>query len=160
MTPITQAAAIACITLGTGAAAVSVMNEDIPDMTVPEHAWTQGNELNDAAFFIQAVLDNGAEGETDTLVFKDGAFMSMDCQKYCDFGFSDYHTWVAGDVIHFTTVATCPTAPHRVVWYGNVADGEMTVQMSWTTRRWYWTHQITGVARGARLPADASSVPG
>lgn len=160
MTPLTQAAAIACITLGTGAAAVSVMNEDIPDMTVPELAWTQGHELDGASFYIQLVLDNGVEGETDTLAFKDGAFMSMDCETYYNFGFSDYQTWVDGDVIHFTTIATCPKAPHRVVWHGQITDGQITVQMSWTTRRWYWTHQITGTAQGSRLPATEGSVSG
>ncbi|WP_292061986.1 hypothetical protein [Marivita sp. XM-24bin2] len=160
VTPLAQAAAIACITLGTGAAAVSVMNEDIPDMTVPELAWAPGNELDGASFFVQVVLDNGAEGETDTLVFKDGAFMSMDCQVYCDFGFSDYQTWTDGDVIHFTTVATCPSAPHRVVWHGQITDDEIKVQMSWTTRRWYWTHQITGTAQGSRLPTTEGSVSG
>ena len=160
MTPITQAAAIACITLGTGAAAVSVMNVDIPDMTVPELGWEQGHELDSQSFFIKAVLDNGAEGETDTLVFRDGAFMSMDCQEYCDFGFSDYQTWTDGDVIHFTTIATCPTAPHKVVWHGQITDGEISVQMSWTTRRWYWTHQINGIAQGTRLPPAEGSISG
>lgn len=158
--PITQAAAIACITLGIGAAAVSVMNEDIPDSTVPELAWTPGHELDGASFFVQAVLDTGAQGETDTLVFKDGAVMSMDCQEYCDFGFSDDQTWTVGTVIHVLTVATCPTAPHRVVWHGHITGDDITAALSWTTRRWYWTHQITGTVKGTRVPSAAGSVSG
>lgn len=160
MTPIAQAAAIACITLGTGAAAVSVMNKDVPDITVPEAAWSAGHELDGASFFINSVLDNGAEGETDTLVFADGKFMSMDCQEYCDFGFSDYQTWVEGDVVHFATVAKCPTAPHTVTWHGQVVGDQITVDLSWTTRRWYWTHQIKGTGTGPRLPETDGSVSG
>lgn len=160
MTPITQAAAIACITLGTGAAAVSVMNDDIPDLTIPDAAWSPGHDLDGTSFSIEAVLDNGATGETDTLVFTDGGFMSMDCEKYCNFGFSDYQTWTEGDVIHFTTVAECATAPHTVVWHGQVIGDQVSVEMSWTTRRWYWTHQITGIGTGLRVPASDGAVSG
>lgn len=160
MTPITQAAAIACITVGTGAAAVSVMNEDIPDLVVPEAAWTAGHELDGKSFFINAELDNGATGETDTLVFKDGQFISMDCEEYCNFGLSDYQTWTDGTVIHFTSVAKCRTAPHTVVWHGQVVGDQVSVEMSWTTRRWYWTHQINGIAEGTRLPQGESAVSG
>lgn len=160
MTPITQAAAIACITLGTGAAAVSVLNPDVPDLTVPEADWSTGQALDGKSFFIQAELDNGAEGETDTLVFEDGRFMSMDCETYCNFGFSEYRTWIDGDAIHFTTVAKCPTAPHTVVWHGWIVDDQITVDMSWTTRRWYWTHQITGTGSGSLVPGGKDAVSG
>ena len=160
MTPIVQAAVISCIALGTGAAAVSALNKDIPDLTIPDAAWSPGHELDGKSFSIDATLNNGAEGETDTLVFEDGRFLSMDCEEYCDFGFSDYRTWVEEGVIHFTSVATCPTAPHRVVWHGHVTGNDITVELSWTTRRWYWTHQITGTAQGSLLPTTKGSVSG
>jgi len=149
MTPIAQAAAIALLTAGTGAATVSVLNGDVPDMTVPDAAWSAGTELDGRAFFIEAELDNG-QTDVDELRFVDGGFISMGCEEYCAFGLSDYRTWVddAG-VIHFTSTARCPDAPHTVVWHGQVAGDEMTVEMSWTTRRWYWTHQIIGTGTGS-----------
>ena len=149
--PIAQAAALVCITLGTGAAAVTVLNEDVPDMAVPEAPWGPGGELDGRSFFIEAELDNGVEGETDTLVFEDGGFLSMDCEEYCAFGVSDYRTWVEGGTIHFTATARCPTAPHTVVWHGRVEGERISVEMSWTTRRWYWTHQIMGTGTGAEV---------
>lgn len=154
MTPITQAAAIAVVTLGTGAATMTVMNEDIPDMSVPEMAWSEAGELDGRVFRIEADLDNG-QSDVDELRFADGGFMSMGCEEYCAFGFSDYRTRVddAG-VIHFTTTTRCPTAPHTVVWYGQVTGEQIEVQMSWTTRRWYWTHQINGVGGGSSVPSD------
>lgn len=160
MTPVLQAAALTAFALGTGATAVSVMNRDIPDLSIPQAAWSPGHELDGKSFHIDATLDNGAEGETDTLVFADGGFKSLDCEEYCAFGFSDYRTWVEGEVIHFTTVARCPTAPHTVVWHGQVVGDEITVEMSWTTRRWYWTHQIIGTGTGPLLPATDGPVSG
>jgi len=160
MTPIAQAAAIAVVTLGTGAATVSVLNGDIPDMAVPEAEWSAGHELDGRAFHIEAMLDNG-QTDVDELRFADGGFISMGCEEYCDFGYSDYRTWVDADgVIHFTATADCPTAPHRTVWHGQVAGDEITVEMSWTTRRWYWTHQINGAGGGPEIAAPDSAVSG
>jgi hypothetical protein len=157
MTPIVQATAIAVVTLGTGAATVSVMNGDIPDMAVPEAAWSPGHELDGRTFSIEATLDNG-QTDVDELRFADGGFISMGCEEYCDFGYSDYQTWGDADgVIHFTATADCPTAPHRTVWHGQVAGDAITVEMSWTTRRWYWTHQINGVGGGPEITDSAVS---
>lgn len=154
MTPLGQAAAIALLTAGTGAATVSVLNEDIPDMAVPEAAWTDDHVLDGRVFRIEATLDNG-ETDTDELHFVDGGFMSMGCEAYCAFGYSDYRTWIDEDgVIHFTTTARCPSAPHTTVWHGQVTGDEMTVEMSWTTRRWYWTHQINGLGTGSSVVAE------
>lgn len=151
MTPIAQALAVAGLAIGTGAATVSMFNGDIPDLDVPAHAWADTGALDGRSFDIVATLDNGAEEETDTLVFRYGGFLSVDCERYCNFGFSDYRTWTDGGTIHFTTTAQCSTAPHTTVWYGQVVDDTITVEMTWTTRRWYWTHQIRGTGTGARV---------
>ncbi|MEO0767645.1 MAG: hypothetical protein AAFY75_16665 [Pseudomonadota bacterium] len=155
MTPIVQAAAIAALTLGTGVATVSVMNAGIPDMAVPDAAWAPGTALDGRAFHIDAVLQPGDRTDTDTLRFADGAFMSMGCEEYCNFGWSGYQTWTDGDVIHFTATTQCATNPHTVVWHGQVTGDTIAVKMSWTTRRWYWTHQIMGTAQGTALPTAA-----
>jgi hypothetical protein len=135
--------------LGTGTATVSVLNSDIPDMPVPQADWVAGQALDGMDFAITATIDqNGAE-ETDVLRFADGQFQSVDCEVYCNFGWTDYQTWSEGEVIHFTVTTRCPTAPHTVVWHGQVTGDQIEVEMSWTTRRWYWTHQITGNGTGA-----------
>ena len=142
MPQIFQLAAIAVAAVGTGAATMTVLSDDIPDFAVPERNWVAGTELDGRAFQIQGTdLDSGQLHE-DELVFRDGTFQSVNCQLYCDFGWSDYQTEVEGDVIHFTARTQCPDAPHTVVWYGTVTGDAVQVEGTWTTRRWYWTHQI------------------
>jgi len=160
MTQIIQVAALVLATLGTGAATMTVMNEDIPDLEVPEGGWTAGSELDGRKFEILgkdlasgAVLDN-------EIIFRDGTFQSVDCQNYCNFGWSAYETKVTGDVIHFTARTICPDAPHTVVWYGRVDGDTVTVDGTWTTRRWYWTNQIAITATGTSVPAAEEAAAG
>lgn len=153
MIKILQVATIALATLGTGAAAMTVMNEDIPDLAVPQGAWTAGSELDGMSFDILGTdLASGAVLE-DEIIFRDGTFQSVDCQEYCDFGWSNYETKVIDEVIHFTVRAICSSAPHTVVWYGTVSDGVIDIDVTWTTRRWYWTNQIAITASGAVVPS-------
>ncbi len=160
MPQILQMAAIAMATLGTGAATMTVMNKDVPDLSVPEGEWTAGSILDGRAFHIRGTdLASGEELE-DELIFRDGAFQSTNCQEYCDFGWSDYRTKVKGDTIHFTARTECPDAPHTVVWYGTVKDEEVRVEGTWTTRRWYWTHQIRFAASDMESQVTANGVTG
>ncbi|MFK7765533.1 MAG: hypothetical protein AB8B62_19880 [Roseobacter sp.] len=157
MIQVLQIAAIAVATLGTGAATLSVMNEDIPDLAVPEGDWAATGALDGMAFNIFGKdLTSGAELEDD-IRFRDGTFQSADCEEYCNFGWSDYKTKDVDGVIHFTATAICPDAPHTVVWYGTVQGDEVAVEVTWTTRRWYWTNQIPVKASGTATPFEAVS---
>jgi hypothetical protein len=143
-----QAAAIAVATLGTGAATMSVMNEDIPDFEVPDGPWTASGALDGMSFEILG-RDEASGAVLEGLVhFRDGGFQSADCQEYCDFGWSDYQTKEIDGVIHFTTRTVCPDAPHTVVFYGQVDSDAIAIEGTWTTRRWYWTNQIVMTAEG------------
>lgn len=75
-----------------GAATTTVMNEDIPDLQVPEGAWTAGGEVDGRVFgIIGTDVSSGAVLE-DEIIFRDGTFQSVDCQSYCDFGWSACET--------------------------------------------------------------------
>ena len=88
MTQLLQIAVIAVATLGTGAATLSVMNKDIPDLVVPEGDWASTGALDGMTFKIYGRdLASGAELEDD-IVFRDGTFHSADCEEYCKFGWS------------------------------------------------------------------------
>ena len=153
MAQIVQAVAIALATLGTGAATISVMNGDIPDLQVPEGPWSASGALDGRSFEILGEdTESGAVLE-DLLIFRDGTFQSVDCQNYCDFGWSDYQTKEIDGVIHFAVRTVCPDAPHTVVFYGQVDGDDITVDATWTTRRWYWTNQIVLTATGELVPA-------
>jgi len=156
MPQILQIAVIALATAGTGAATLSVMNEDIPDLAVPDGPWAATGALDDRAFTIRGVdLDSGAVLE-DEVLFRDGGFQSVDCQEYCDFGWSEYLTKDIDGVTYFTTTTRCPDAPHTVVWYGTVEGDEITVDLTWTTRRWYWTNQIAVEGSGRASEIDST----
>ena len=96
----------------------------------------------------------------DLLIFRDGTFQSVDCQNYCDFGWSEYRTKEIGGVIHFAVRTVCPDAPHTVVIYGQVDGDDITLDSTWTTRRWYWTNQIVITATGEAVPAIGESSSG
>lgn len=160
MTQVMQIAALALATLGTGAATMSVLNEDIPDLEVPQGAWAVGHELDGLTFQIEAYHAKSGAMLEDDIVFRDGKFQSVDCQNYCDFGWNDYQTMVVNDVVHFTVRMICPEAPHTVVWYGRVAGDRVSLDVSWTTRRWYWTNQIQGSGEGHLVPDDPAGISG
>ncbi|MEL6641638.1 MAG: hypothetical protein AAFP98_10050 [Pseudomonadota bacterium] len=153
MTQILQIAAIAAATLGTGAATLSVMNEDIPDFAVPEGAWAATGALDGKTFRIYGGDPGSGAVLEDDIIFRDGTFQSTDCENYCNFGWSDYQTKTIDGVIHFTSTAICPDAPHTVVWYGRVTGDEVVIDGTWTTRRWYWTNQIEVHATGSVAPS-------
>lgn len=155
MTQILQIAAIALATCGTGAATLSVMNEDIPDLAIPEGNWAVTGTLDGMTFKIHGKdLSSGAELE-DEIHFRDGTFQSADCEEYCNFGWSDYVTKQVDGVTHFTATTICPDAPHTVVWYGTVTGDTVALDVSWTTRRWYWTNQISLRGSGTARPIEA-----
>jgi len=157
MPQVLQIAAIAIATFGTGAATLSVMNEDIADLAVPEGDWAATGALDGFAFRISGEdLSSGAELKDD-IIFRDGTFQSTDCEEYCNFGWSSYQTKEIDGVTHFTTTAICPDAPHTVVWYGTVTGDEVAIDVTWTTRRWYWTNQIPIRVVGKVTPLDTIS---
>ena len=160
MPQIFQVAAIALATLGTGAATMTVMNEDIPDLQVPDGAWSANGALDGRSFDVLGADTKSGAVLEDLLVFRNGTFQSLDCQKYCDFGWSEYQTKEIDGVIHFTARTVCPDAPHTVVFYGRVDGDDITVDGTWTTRRWYWTNQIVLTATGKSMPATDESPAG
>ncbi len=148
MTQILQVAAIALATVGTGAATVTFMNGDIPDLAIPEGDWSSGSELDGKSVQITTTdVDSGRVVE-DVLLFRDGTFQSVNCQEYCEFGWAEYQTKVVDGTVYFTTQTKCSEAPHTVVWYGALTGDDAHIDATWTTRRWYWTHQIK-VSAGA-----------
>ncbi|SIS92695.1 hypothetical protein SAMN05421759_106192 [Roseivivax lentus] len=151
-----QVAVIAVATLGTGAATMSVMNEDIPDLQVPEGAWVSSGALDGRAFEVYGQDVNSGAVLEDEIIFRDGTFQSVDCQNYCDFSWSEYQTKEIGGVIHFTATTVCPDAPHTVVFYGQVDGDAVTIQGTWTTRRWFWTNQIVMEVAGTATDFDAA----
>ncbi|WP_424928857.1 hypothetical protein [Amaricoccus tamworthensis] len=159
MTPIPQAFAVGAIVIGAAIGAVSVMGRDIPDLAVPEGPWQASSALDGRVFYTVDRIADSDDVLHDELHFVDGRFQSAMCQKYCDFGWSDYQVKQVNGALQFTATTRCPHAPHTVVWYGTVDDDSLRFQGTWTTRRWYWTHQIYFEGRGTST-APAGPVSG
>ena len=143
-----------------GIAGILAMNKDIPDYDVPDLAWQSGTELDGMIFFTNdRVIESGDE-IVDALRFQEGKFQSAMCQVYCDFGWHDYQTFADGETLHFTVTTRCPDAPHTVVFYGTITNGVADFAGTWTTRRWYWTHQVNVVGSGGTLPSETHLAAG
>ncbi|ABD56642.1 hypothetical protein [Jannaschia sp. CCS1] len=151
MSPIVQLFAVGALAIG----AVSIISKDIPDLAVPEGPWQAGSALDGRVFYTTDRIVGSDEILRDELHFIGGRFQSAMCQEYCDFGWSDYQTKRVEGTIHFTVTTRCPDAPHTVVWYGIVEGDDIRFDGTWTTRRWYWTHQIVVEGQGSAMaPAD------
>lgn len=159
MTPITQALAIGVIAISAATGAVNMMSRDIPDFAVPEGPWQAGGALDGRVFHTVDRIKGSDEILHDELHFADGRFQSAMCQQYCDFGWSEYQVKYIDDTLYFTATTRCPDAPHTVVWYGTIQDDKLRLEGTWTTRRWYWTHQMEFEGRGTTT-APASAVSG
>jgi hypothetical protein len=134
--------------LMTGAVTVALVREDIPDFAVPQGDWQPGSVLDGLVFYTTDTVVETGDVIYDEFHFVDGTFQSSMCQIYCDFGWSDYQTWQDGEVLHFTATTRCPDAPHTVVFYGTVSGDTVSFEGTWTTRRWYWTHQVNVIGAG------------
>lgn len=143
-----------------GGSGVVLLNKDIPDYPVPDAPWEAGTALDGQTFFTTDTILETQDEVLDSFRFRDGKFQSSMCQVYCDFGWSDYQTFVADGVLHFTATTSCPDAPHKVVFYGTVIDGTLSFEGTWTTRRWYWTQQLNAVGSGTETPTEAHIAAG
>ncbi|MEL7345145.1 MAG: hypothetical protein AAFN59_09845 [Pseudomonadota bacterium] len=152
MAHILQSGAIALGLFGFGAASVSYMQEDMPDLAIPAGDWEDVGALDGRVFYTTDTVIETGDVLEDELHFKDGTFQSAMCQVYCDFGWSEYKTWADGDVLRFAATTQCPDAPHTVVFYGMIDGDNVTFDATWTTRRWYWTRQINATGQGSTTP--------
>ena len=75
----------------------------------------------------------------DVLVFENGMFVSMECERQCNYPASAYFVRSRGDVTEFISETRCPHKDATIVWRGEVTDGRIKGVATWTTNRWYWT---------------------
>jgi len=93
--------------------------------------------LLDGKTFVTQSGEKGKQASNkDTIVFRDGRFLSEGCSP---FGFKDapYQTTVDGAAIRFHTETHSPTHG-TMVWDGTVKDNAIEAVSVWTRERWYW----------------------
>jgi hypothetical protein len=86
------------------------------------------------------LVEQGEKGEkakgTDTLIFRNGRFRSVGCDKY-GFGDGAYITTADGDAVRFVADTTSETKG-KMHWEGKVRGDKIDVSYVWTDRsHWY-----------------------
>ena len=96
-------------------------------------------------------------GTEDILVFKDGRFVSKECERRC--GYTDGPYWVRsdGDGVQFKAETPCLKADANIVWTGTVKDDEIEGTFTWTSERWYWTVEKEFSFKGRLMESDVSA---
>jgi hypothetical protein len=94
------------------------------------------NSLDGKTFFAESGEKGKKASNKDTIVFRDGRFLSEGCSP---FGFKDasYQATVDGAAIRFHTETHSPTHG-TMVWVGTVKDNTIEATSVWTRERWYW----------------------
>jgi len=121
-------------------------------------AWARAGDMSPAAAPAQepagthSVLDGrsfvgeiGPVGEAaftkDVWEFRDGTFVSKECQERCGYPRSPYWVRFQEDAVQFRSKSTCPDTEATIVWKGVVKGDRIEGTFTWTRERWYWTVQ-------------------
>lgn len=92
--------------------------------------------LDGKTFVVQSGEKGKQASNKDTIVFRDGRFLSEGCSP---FGFKDapYQATVDGAAIRFHTETHSPTHG-TMVWVGTIKENSIEATSVWTRERWYW----------------------
>ena len=123
-------ALISVATMGAGAVPGTVGSATLPSV-VPALS-----PLDGKTFVAQSGEKGKQESNKDTIVFRNGRFLSEGCSP---FGFKDapYQATVDGATIHFHAETHSPTHG-TMIWDGTVKDNAIEATSIWTRERWYW----------------------
>jgi hypothetical protein len=133
--PTTSLAAIAIALISVTATGADAVRSAIGATASPSTAPTVS--LLDGKTFVAQSGEKGKQASNkDTIVFRDGRFLSEGCSP---FGFKDapYQATVDGAAIRFHTETHSPTHG-TMVWDGTVKDNAIEATSDWTRERWYW----------------------
>ena len=94
------------------------------------------SSLDGKTFVAQSGEKGKQASNKDTIVFRDGRFLSEGCSPY-NFKDAPYQAIVDGAAIHFHAETHSPTHG-TMVWDGIVKDNAIEATSIWTRERWYW----------------------
>ena len=100
----------------------------------------EGSGILDGLMFTGQLGPLGKPADiNDTFVFKDGMFVSTECEKRCNYPARPYFSRHVGENIEFISETRCPDKDAKIVWRGTIKDGIITGIYTWTNSRWYRT---------------------
>lgn len=85
----------------------------------------------------------GPDGEPkdipDSFVFKDGTFVSKECELRCKYPARPYFVRTNGDRTEFISETKCPYKDAKIIWRGTIEGDTIKGKSTWVMKRWYWT---------------------
>jgi len=106
------------------------------DGTVPQGSALPPNLLDGKTFLAQSGEKGKKASNKDTIVFRDGRFLSEGCIQW-GFGDAAYVAGIEGDGIRFQSRTVSPTHG-AMTWNGLVKGDTIEATSKWTRERWYW----------------------
>jgi hypothetical protein len=95
--------------------------------------------LDGKSFSGELGLLGEAASSTDLLEFRDGIFISRECERKCGYTEGIYWLRPADDGIEVMSETPCLESDATIVWRGTVKDDKIEGTFTWTSKRWYWT---------------------
>jgi hypothetical protein len=119
---------------------VTVMGADaipgaVGDAASPTAA-PPSSSLDGMTFVAQSGEKGKQASNKDTIVFRNGRFLSEGCNPY-GFGNAPYQATVDGATVRFHAETHSPTHGN-MVWDGIVRGDTIEATNTWTRKRWYW----------------------
>jgi hypothetical protein len=149
--PTASLAAIAIALVSVTAAGADAIPGIVGTAGSPSAAPT--TSLLDGKTFVTQSGEKGKQASNkDTIVFRDGRFLSEGCSP---FGFKDatYQTTVDGATVRFHAETHSPTHG-KMVWDGTVKENAIEATSIWTRERWYWKIKKEYWFRGQMEPEN------
>src|SRR4030066_1060738 len=94
------------------------------------------SSLDGKTFVAQSGEKGKQASNKDTIVFRNGRFLSEGCNPY-GFGDAPYQATVDGAMVRFHAETYSPTHGN-MVWDGIVRGDTIEAKNTWTRKRWYW----------------------
>lgn len=141
MRHLTTALQLSAILVLVGAAGLALTSGNGFDADAPsDAALEKGAGPLDGMTFTTHLAPQGKPGAIrDAMFFRDGQFLSLECEDRCNYPPSAYFAREIPDGYEFVVEAWCPTKDATMVWRGQIVDGQASGTVTWSVRRFYWT---------------------
>lgn len=124
--------------------------------TPSESALLPGAGVLDGMTFTTELSPQGApEAIRDAMFFRNGQFLSMECEDRCNYPASAYFARAVDGGHEFVVEAWCPTKDATMVWRGRIDGDAVSGTVTWTVRRFYWTVGTVLEFTGTRATEEA-----
>ncbi|NIR31544.1 MAG: hypothetical protein GWN84_19980 [Gammaproteobacteria bacterium] len=139
-TPRESFALLAAFVLGLLAHLGCAQAEEARALPTPTNAPSSLSSVLDGMTFAGQIGPIGKAAFTkDVWKFREGTFVSTECEKTCGFERSSYWVLFEQDAVRFISEARCPDERATILWKGVVRGDEIEGTFTWKKERWYWT---------------------